>query len=82
MESWFSLQLFARHARIVVISNLRAMSKCSYCGDSIYGCPHCRPVEPLITTHYVFDEELNDYRECSEEEYELTDEDSRMKTYR
>ena len=40
------------------------------------------PVEPLKVNYYVFDEVLNDYRLCSEDEYEQADEDSRLKTYK
>lgn len=65
---------------MVATVNLRVMGECIYCGGG--GCPYCMPVEPLIANYYVFDDVLNDYRRCSEEEYNQADEESRMKTYK
>ena len=55
------------------------MGECIYCGGG--GCPYCMPVEQLIANYYVFDDVLNDYRRCSEEEYNQADEEIRLKTY-
>lgn len=54
------------------------MSNCPYCGGQ--GCPYCMPVETLTVNYYIYDEEIKDYRRCSKDDYENTDESHRLKT--
>lgn len=39
------------------------------------------PVTLLRESYYVFDESIDDFRQCSEEEYQQADEKNRLKAY-